>query len=40
MGPHHLVDALQRSQAGRLADGAIYMHAGLEIGVAATKTFT
>ncbi len=28
------------SQAGRLADGAIYMHAGLEIGVAATKTFT
>jgi len=28
------------SQAGRLANGTIYMNAGLEIGVAATKTFT
>jgi glutamine---fructose-6-phosphate transaminase (isomerizing) len=28
------------SQAARLADGAIYMHAGPEIGVASTKAFT
>jgi len=28
------------SQAGRIADDVIYMHTGLEIGVAASKTFT
>ncbi len=29
----------EESQATRVADGALYMHAGLEVGVASTKTF-
>ncbi|CAI8014452.1 Glutamine--fructose-6-phosphate aminotransferase [isomerizing] [Geodia barretti] len=29
----------EESQAARVADGALYMHAGLEVGVASTKTF-
>ena len=29
----------EESQAARIAHGALYMHAGLEIGVASTKTF-
>ena len=29
----------EESQAARIADGALYMHAGLEVGVASTKTF-